>query len=111
MNCWYIDALIDSGGDTGVWRLTGFYGNSETYKRRESWEMLTRLEHVFDKLWMCIRDFNKVLSINEKEGMEDRSSQLIANFQQCLNSNGLKDLGFIGSWFTWEIDRTNYGYI
>lgn len=73
--------------------------------------MLTRLEQVFDKLWVCIGDFNEVLSINEKEGRADRSSRLIANFQQCLDSNGLKDLGFTGSWFTWAVDRTNYGCI
>ena len=43
INCWYIDALIDSGSEIGIWRLTGFYGNPETHKRIGSWEVLTRL--------------------------------------------------------------------
>ena len=40
INRWYIDALIDSGGDIGEWRLTGFYGNPSTHRRVESWETL-----------------------------------------------------------------------
>lgn len=74
LNCWHIDVLIDSGGDIGVWRLTGFYGNPKTYKRKESWEMLIRLGQVCDKPWVCIGDFNEMLSINEKEGGSDRPS-------------------------------------
>lgn len=30
--------------------------------------MLTRIGQRFDKPWVCIRDFNEVLSVNEKEG-------------------------------------------
>ena len=72
--------------------------------------MLTRIGQRFDKPWVCIRDFNEVLSVNEKErgGGADRSSRQNANFRQCLDSNGLKDLGFSGSWFTWAVDRSNH---
>ena len=74
--------------------------------------MLTRIGQRFDKPWVCIRDFNEVLSVNEKEGGgADRSSRQNANFRQCLDSNGLKDLGFSGSWFTWAVDRSNHGII
>ena len=30
--------------------------------------MLTRIGQRFDKPWVCIGDFNEVLSVNEKEG-------------------------------------------
>lgn len=70
LNRWYIDALIDLDGDTGVRRLTWFYGNLETYKRKESREMLTRLRKLCDKPWVCIGDFNEVLRFNEKGGAD-----------------------------------------
>ena len=35
----------------------------------------------------------------------------IANFRQCLDSNGLRDLGFTSSWFTWAVDGKDYGCI
>ena len=111
INRWYIDALIDSGSEIGIWRLTGFYGNPEAHKRVESWAALTRLGQRFDKPWVCIGDFNEVLSVNEKEGGAERASQQIANFRQCLDNNRLRDLGFTGPWFTWAIDRRDYGCI
>ena len=111
INRWYIDALIDSGSEIGIWRLTGFYGNPEAHKRVESWAALTRLGQRFDKPWVCIGDFNEVLSVNEKEGGAERASQQIANFRQCLDNNRLRDLGFTGSWFTRAIDRRDYGCI
>ena len=47
----------------------------------------------------------------KKGGGADRSSRQNANFRQCLDSNGLKDLGFLSSWFTWAVDRSNHGII
>ncbi|XP_023907827.1 uncharacterized protein LOC112019538 [Quercus suber] len=111
INRWYIDALIDSGSEVGIWRLTGFYENPETHKRIDSWEVLTRLGQRLNKPWVCIGDFNEVLSVNEKEGRAEISSRQIMNFRQCLDSNGLRDLGFTGSWFTWAVDRRDYGCI
>ncbi|XP_075668715.1 uncharacterized protein LOC142638569 [Castanea sativa] len=111
INRWYIDALIDLGSEIGIWRLTGFYENPETHKRIGSWEILKNLGQMCDKPWVCIGDFNEVLSVTEKEGGANRSSRQIANFRQCLDSNGLRDLGFTGSWFTWAVDRRDYGCI
>ena len=36
----HIDAIISRGVGDKLWRFTGFYGNSETSKREESWERL-----------------------------------------------------------------------
>ena len=63
-----IDALINSNDEIGVQRLTGFYGNPETHKRIQSWELLKCLGQQIDKPQVCIGDFNEILSVNEKEG-------------------------------------------
>ena len=39
---YYIDATIDKG-TKNEWRLTGFYDEPETSKRREAWEILRQL--------------------------------------------------------------------
>ncbi|XP_075658739.1 uncharacterized protein LOC142628549 [Castanea sativa] len=53
INRWYIDVVIDSGGDIGEWRLTWFYGNPITHKRTESWETLKCLGQQINKPWAC----------------------------------------------------------
>ncbi|KAL0000259.1 hypothetical protein SO802_019861 [Lithocarpus litseifolius] len=40
---WHIDAVIDSGGSNGKWRLRGFYGNLDTRGRPDSWARLSQL--------------------------------------------------------------------
>ena len=93
INRWYIDALIDSGSEIGIWRLIGFYGNPKTHKRIGSWEVLTRLGQLFDKLWVCIGDFNEVrASMKRKEGLKDLVDRL-----QTLGNVWTKRLGFY--WF------------
>ena len=111
INRWYIDALIDSGGDIGEWRLTGFYGNPSTHRRVESWETLKCLRQQTNKPWACIGDFNEILSVNEKVGGRDRSSRQMEIFRDCLDITGLMDLGYTGSWFTWAVERRDYGCI
>ena len=38
----HIDAIINKSSDS-AWRFTGFYGEPETHKRHESWDLLRRL--------------------------------------------------------------------
>ena len=75
LNQWFIDVFVNSGGEIGKWRLTGFYGNLETHQMDDSWALLERLGKQDDSPWVCIGDFNEVLSVNEKEGGADRLSR------------------------------------
>ena len=62
----HIDAII-SEQDTGFkWRMTGFYGNSETHRRQESWDELVALNRKFQLPWLCYGDFNEILSGEER---------------------------------------------
>ena len=73
--------------------------------------MIKQLGKQIENPWVCIGDFNEILSVNEKEGRVDRSSRQMVNFRQCLECTGLRDLGFTGSWYTWAGDRRDYGCI
>ena len=54
LNQWFIDVFVNSGGEIGKWRLTGFYGNPETHQRDDSWALLERLGKQDDSPWVCI---------------------------------------------------------
>ena len=94
---WHIDAVIDSGGSNGKWRFTGFYGNLDTRGRPDSWALLSRLAAVSNLPWLCVGDFNEVLSVTEKQGGVDRPSRQIENFRCYINSCGLMDISYVGS--------------
>lgn len=42
-----IDAVVTEAGSGFRWRLIGFYGHSETYRRKESWNFLASLNNQF----------------------------------------------------------------
>ena len=87
---------MNYGGEIGKWNLMGFYGNLETHRRDDLWALLERLGKQDDSPWVCIGDFNEVLSVNEKEGGVDRLSRQIEKFRCCLESTGLRDLVYMG---------------
>ena len=77
---WHIDAVIDSGSCTGKWCLTSFYGNLDIGGRPESWARLSQLATMNNLPWMCVGNFNEILSVTEKQGGSDRPSRQIAKF-------------------------------
>ena len=61
----HINATITKPSNNFKWRLTGFYGHSETHRRYESWHLLAFLHSQFQLLWLCLGDFNEILSAEE----------------------------------------------
>ena len=68
----YIDAIINKNKED-EWRFTRFYGEPETQRRIESWNLLRRLEQKFQMLWLCVEDFNELTRNDEKVGGNRRS--------------------------------------
>lgn len=62
----HIDATID--GDNGKLRFTCFYGFPEIGKRPLSWQLLRTLHSQFSLPWICVGDYNELLSLGEKLG-------------------------------------------
>ena len=100
---WHIDSIIDFGDSIGKWQLTRLYGHLDTQGRPESWAHLHQLAKTNNLPWICVGDFNKVLSVTEKQGGLDTPFRQIENFRQCINTCGLKDIGYVGSWFMWRM--------
>ena len=63
----HIDVKIKDR-NTAVWRFTGFYGHPDQAQRKHYWTLLRRLAGMYDLPWLCMGDFNAVLSDDEKLG-------------------------------------------
>ncbi|KAL0355322.1 UNVERIFIED_CONTAM: putative mitochondrial protein [Sesamum radiatum] len=97
----HIDATVQKASGMVRWRFTGFYGHPKTAKRKLTWSLLRRLNRQSQRPWLCMGDFNEILSQQEKQGNYPRAPWQIAAFRECLADCNLNDLGCRGSWFTW----------
>ena len=95
----HIDAHMESNQRL-CWRLTGFYGQPEHHWRRESWVLLKHLNSMDSLPWICLGDFNEILTTAEKSGGQDRSIRQILDIQETVNSCAFIDLGYQGASYT-----------
>ncbi|XP_030923509.1 uncharacterized protein LOC115950456 [Quercus lobata] len=98
---YFIDAVVTEVESGFKWRITGFYGNPETWRRKESWDFLRSLNRMYHLPWLCFGDFNEVVSVEEKLGGAPRSQKQMDDFREVIHQCGFKDLGFEGPEFTW----------
>ena len=59
---WHIDAHVACTITRLTWRLTGFYGQPDTSRREETWSILESLGHFNHLSWLCIGDYNEIIS-------------------------------------------------
>lgn len=71
----------------------------------ESWRLLCFLHSQSSLPWLCMGDFNEVLSQEEKFGRLEHRSKLIEYFREVLLDCGLMNLGFQGFQYTWSNKR------
>ena len=97
----HIDAFVWETNNSSTWRITGFYGHPETHKRYDSWRLLSFLHSQYQLPWLCLGDFNEILSMHEKSGGPVRSQHQMDGFRNIINFCGFSDLGYCGIDFTW----------
>jgi hypothetical protein len=100
----HIDAVINEGM-SDAWRLTGVYGAPETHNRPKTWDLLRKLDGLFQLPWCCLGDFNEVVKLEEMCGRFRRPEKQMQAFRNVLDDCGLVDLGFHGFPFTWCNNR------
>uniref|UniRef100_A0A453JWN8 Endonuclease/exonuclease/phosphatase domain-containing protein n=1 Tax=Aegilops tauschii subsp. strangulata TaxID=200361 RepID=A0A453JWN8_AEGTS len=87
-----------------IWRMTGVYGESAADRKKETWRTIKLLgqQHQHGRPWICLGDFNEILSNDEKLGGVPRPQACLDSFRASLESCGLCDIGFTGDKFTWR---------
>lgn len=98
----HIDVNVRDNEKGINWRFISFYGCPEEKNKHLSWKLLRQLGRKYNGPWLVLGDLNEILYSFEKKGGRLRSERKMSEFRQALEDCGLSDLGFNGSWFTWE---------
>ncbi|XP_019172110.1 PREDICTED: uncharacterized protein LOC109167542 [Ipomoea nil] len=105
----HVDAMISDGPDgpvdpttTKSWLLSVVYGSPNAHLRKKLFADLTSDSHHPDIPWLVVGDFNSVLSSDETSSPENFSLNRSSDFKNWIFREGLIDLGFTGSKFTWK---------
>lgn len=85
----------------GDWRITGFYGLPERGRRQLFWNLLHTLASQSSLPWVCIGDFNDLLSSNDKRGRVEHPQWLVRGFRDAVSDCHLADNPLMGYPFTW----------
>ncbi|GLT72479.1 hypothetical protein SLA2020_444100 [Shorea laevis] len=97
----HISAIITLMPLGDLWKFTGFYGHPARAHREESWRLLAHLKIFNPTPWLCVGDFNEIVTHSEKKGDSLHSVQHMEAFSSTLEECGLNDLGFCGPKYTW----------
>ncbi|XP_059441456.1 uncharacterized protein LOC132173838 [Corylus avellana] len=101
----HINAVVRVGTLGQPWKFTGFYGHPEITKRKEAWSLLQHLKDFSSRAWLCIGDFNEIVSGEEKSGERKTPRWQMDAFKDTLEVCQLIDLGYTGPLFTWSNKR------
>ena len=93
------------------WRITGFYDRTEEHLRHETRGLLRHLKIRHFYPWVCVRDDNEILVLEEKQGRLTKAQNLMQEFRSVLLHCGLIDLGFMGNQFTWNNGHESDAYV
>ncbi|XP_038974547.1 uncharacterized protein LOC120105876 [Phoenix dactylifera] len=100
-NCAQQVLMIISEPNGAPWILSGVYASTDHRTRRVLWDELTHLiAQGFPTV--IVGDFNCILERSEKRGGRAFTDSVDRReFRDFISRNGLVDLGFSGSQFTW----------
>ncbi|KAK4266414.1 hypothetical protein QN277_027340 [Acacia crassicarpa] len=91
--------------------ISFIYGPTDEADRRLCWQEVRIIRNYIRESWLCLRDFNDILSQSEKCGGQPRAWRKILNFKSFVADCELEDLGFDGPCFTWCNNRESLDII
>ena len=107
----HINAVVKHNAVGVSWKLTCFYGHHVAAKRHKSWALLKHLKQFSPIPWVCIEDFNEILTQEEKTGAVLRKERQMDQFQDALDVCNLRDLGYSGARYTWNNSRHDENFV
>lgn len=93
--------MDSEAGSDSRWLLTGFYGNPNTSKRKESWALLNRL-NPHNRAWCVMGCFSEILFQHKKKGGRPRLESKMSQFRKALICNNLFYIKGNGDCYTWS---------
>ncbi|KAH7863586.1 hypothetical protein Vadar_019513 [Vaccinium darrowii] len=93
------------------WEATFVYGCPLRAGRGRVWDELKTLAQNVSLPWLCMGDFNQVLSIGDKYGGHVPSQKSLSAFHELITDCGLVDLEAKGPRYTWRNNRSGENFI
>ncbi|KAF4392031.1 hypothetical protein F8388_004360 [Cannabis sativa] len=90
-----------AGKDFLPWTLTCFYGHPDAAQWKFSWELLRNIRAGVHGAWLCIGDFNEIVSLAEKVGGRTRCTAAMEDFKEVIDDCGLIDFCSVKTELTW----------
>lgn len=97
----FIHTGIKEKKSGNLFQITFVYGNPLFRLRRQLWPKLELLQPLRSGPWCLMGDFNEMLSISDKEGLDPVAPIRLQLFREFLDNANLMDLQLKGSKFTW----------
>jgi hypothetical protein len=93
------------------WMISFVYGPPHQKSASDFWDKLANCSLDTGLPWLCIGDFNAIISPIDKFGGRPFYSNFNNSFSHFLNTMGMIDLGFSGNPYTWSNNRQGLGLI
>ncbi|XP_060211818.1 uncharacterized protein LOC132639385 [Lycium barbarum] len=77
------------------------YASCDARERIVLWHSINQVSNLFDLPWLVGGDFNVISTEEETLGGLPVLYNEVVDFNHCLSSCGLQDLGYVGSTYTW----------
>ncbi|RYR16350.1 hypothetical protein Ahy_B04g073348 [Arachis hypogaea] len=95
--------ISDASSNSTPWLITAVYGSPQRITRRTLWATIKAYASSVNLPWCLLGDFNAMLHDHEKRGGARYNHQSACKeFQECVSTSGLIDLGYSGWPFTWK---------
>lgn len=94
----HIEAVILGDDNCPRWRAVGVYGWAAASDKYRTWDLLRSMKVKSDVPFFG--DFHEITSLSEKDGGAIRGERQMDAFRCAIDE--LHDLGFRGSFFTWQ---------
>lgn len=107
----FMHVIITDRSNQKMWAATFVYGCPSRGGREVVWDAIRGIVRSEFLPWVCIGDFNQVLSGSDKMGGHIPSQSMISAFHDFISECGLVDLDFKGPCFTWRNNRSGDSFI
>jgi hypothetical protein len=65
-SCHHINVVVKNSLTKSLWKFSGFYGHPDVAKQPQAWVLLRHLATMTPVPWLCLWDFNEIISLGEK---------------------------------------------
>lgn len=97
-----IHASVKLSNSNLSWFISSVYASPCIVKRRILWSNLSKVASLHSLPWLLLRDFNEILSEEDKFKGGNINLNRAIEFKKCINAYNLMDLGFSNPKYTWS---------